>query len=51
MPKEPEATLQVLSEELEVSRERVRQIEARVKEKLKDFLIEHYGQAIEGLDF
>ncbi|RME59157.1 MAG: sigma-70 family RNA polymerase sigma factor, partial [Candidatus Dadabacteria bacterium] len=35
---EDKATLQVLSEQLGVSRERVRQIEEKIKDKLKDFL-------------
>jgi RNA polymerase sigma-32 factor len=48
---ESKATLHDLSEELGISKERVRQIEVRVKEKLKAFLLEHYGQAIEQLDF
>ena len=33
-------TLQEIGEEYQISRERVRQIEARVKKKLKAFLLE-----------
>jgi RNA polymerase sigma-32 factor len=47
---ESKSTLQDLSDELSISKERVRQIEVRVKEKLKAFLLEHYGQAIEELE-
>ncbi|RMG41948.1 MAG: hypothetical protein D6719_07470 [Candidatus Dadabacteria bacterium] len=46
---EEKATLQVLSEELGVSRERVRQIENRIREKLKNYLEERFGPSLSGL--
>lgn len=51
MISEDKATLQDLSEELGISRERVRQIENRTREKLKEFLIGKYGKGIENLQF
>lgn len=45
------ATLQELSDRFSVSKERIRQIEVRVMEKLKAFLLEHMGQTLEGRDF
>ena len=47
---EEKATLQDLAETLSLSRERVRQIETRVKEKLKAFLLERFGPSIELLE-
>lgn len=47
---EDKATLQDLSERLSLSRERVRQIENRLKEKLKNFLLDRYGSAIKDLE-
>ncbi len=44
---EEKATLQDLAEKLSLSRERVRQIENRVKEKLKKYLIERFGPSLE----
>lgn len=48
---EEKATLQEISEKVGVSRERVRQIENRLKEKLRDFLTEHLGNALESMEF
>ncbi len=42
-------TLQEIGEEYGISRERVRQIEARIKKKLKAFLVEEVGDIEEGL--
>lgn len=47
---EEKATLQDLSEKLSLSRERVRQIENRIKEKLKEFLVSKFGSAIENVE-
>jgi len=47
---EEKATLQDLAEKLSLSRERVRQIENRVKDKLRDFLIERFGPAVQSLE-
>lgn len=46
MVAEEKATLQDLSEKLSLSKERVRQIEVKIKEKLKDFLVEKLGDAV-----
>lgn len=46
---EEKATLQDLAERLDLSKERVRQIENRVKEKLKAFLVERLGSSLEGV--
>ena len=43
---EEKATLQELSEELSLSKERVRQIEVKIKDKLKEFLVEKLGDAV-----
>lgn len=48
---EDKATLQDISEKVGVSRERVRQIENRLKEKLKVFLTERLGSALETMEF
>ncbi|MCB0319443.1 MAG: RNA polymerase factor sigma-32 [Bdellovibrionales bacterium] len=48
---EDKATLQELSDELKISRERVRQIEARIKEKLRDFFEERMSASGESLEF
>lgn len=40
---EEKATLQDISEKLDISRERVRQIEARLRERLREFLVERMG--------
>lgn len=48
---EEKATLQELSEELGISRERVRQIENRTKEKLQEFFTERLEAYGEELDF
>ncbi|MCI5066070.1 RNA polymerase factor sigma-32 [bacterium] len=50
MLQEDKATLQELSEELGISRERVRQIENRTKEKLQKFFSEKLAAANEELD-
>ena len=47
---EEKVTLRELAEELKLSRERVRQLENRVRQKLKDYFIEHYGQSIDQLN-
>ncbi len=44
---EEKATLQELSERLSLSKERVRQVENKIKEKLKDFLLENYNSVVE----
>lgn len=46
MRSEQKATLQELSEKLSLSRERVRQIEVKIKEKLKEFLLEQLGDTM-----
>ncbi|MGI6524702.1 MAG: RNA polymerase factor sigma-32 [Bdellovibrionota bacterium] len=48
---EEKATLQDLSEKLSLSRERVRQIENRIKEKLKVFILERFGDNLEAFEF
>lgn len=48
---EEKVTLQVLADRLGVSRERIRQIEGRVKEKLRDFLIDKMGSIVDPIDF
>jgi len=48
---EEKATLQDLSEKLGLSRERIRQIENRIRTKLKDFLKKKFGATLEGIDF
>lgn len=48
---EEKATLQDVSEQLNVSRERVRQIENRIREKLKDFLLQKLGPSVETFEF
>jgi RNA polymerase sigma-32 factor len=45
MLNEEKATLQELATELSISAERVRQIENRLREKLKGFLLERFGSA------
>jgi RNA polymerase sigma-32 factor len=44
---EDKATLQDLSEELSVSRERIRQLENRIKDKFKEYFIEKLGTSID----
>ena len=39
-------TLNDIAEKLSLSRERVRQIEVRIKEKLKQFLIDRFGESV-----
>lgn len=46
---EDKATLQDVSEIIHVSRERVRQIENQVKDKLKEFLVKRLGASIEDI--
>ncbi len=48
---EDKATLQEISDQLSISRERVRQLENRIKEKLKEFLLEKLGPGIEQIEF
>jgi len=48
---EEKATLQEVSDQLSVSRERVRQIENRIREKLKEFLLEKLGPSVENMEF
>jgi RNA polymerase sigma-32 factor len=48
---EEKATLQEISDKLHVSRERVRQIENRIREKAKEFLKERLGSSIDSLEF
>lgn len=51
MLSEEKATLQDIAEKLSLSRERVRQLENRIRDKLKAFLVERYGPAIEQAEF
>ena len=46
---EQKATLHELAEEFSLSRERIRQIENRIKDRLKEFLIGKFGKSIEEL--
>ncbi|NMC63350.1 MAG: RNA polymerase factor sigma-32 [SAR324 cluster bacterium] len=46
---EEKATLHDLAERFSLSKERIRQLESRVKEKLKAFLIEKFGDRMEKL--
>jgi RNA polymerase sigma-32 factor len=48
---EDKATLEVVAEKLSLSKERVRQIENRVKEKLREFLLKKFGAVVENLEF
>ncbi|MCB0317302.1 MAG: RNA polymerase factor sigma-32 [Bdellovibrionales bacterium] len=48
---EDKATLQDLSDELSISKERVRQIEEKVKLKLKEFFEDKYGAIVESFEF
>ncbi|MEZ4753017.1 MAG: RNA polymerase factor sigma-32 [Bdellovibrionota bacterium] len=48
---EDKATLEALSLELSISKERVRQIENKIKEKLKEFFEDKYGAVLESFDF
>lgn len=48
---EDKETLQEVSDQLSISRERVRQIENRIREKLKAFLLERLGPSVESMDF
>jgi RNA polymerase sigma-32 factor len=47
MLNEEKATLQEVSDKISVSRERVRQIEGRLREKLKRFLAERLGSSVD----
>jgi RNA polymerase sigma-32 factor len=51
MINEEKQTLQELSDELSISKERVRQIENAVREKLRQFFLKEYGAAVEGMAF
>lgn len=48
---EEKATLQDIAEKLSLSRERIRQLENRIREKLKSYLIERFGSAIQSAEF
>ena len=48
---EEKATLQDIAEKLSLSRERIRQLENRIREKLKSYLIERFGSAIQNAEF
>jgi len=48
---EDKATLQEVADKLSLSKERIRQIEKRLQEKLKDFLSKKLGSLVESLDF
>lgn len=48
---EEKATLQDIAEKLSLSRERIRQLENRIREKLKGYLIERFGSAIQSAEF
>lgn len=47
---EEKATLHELSEQLSVSKERIRQIENKIKEKLKLFLLEKYSSLVDSFE-
>ena len=47
---EDKVTLQDMAEKLDLSRERIRQLENRIREKLKIFLEQKFGSAISGLE-
>jgi RNA polymerase sigma-32 factor len=51
MLSEEKATLQDIAEKLSLSRERIRQLENRLRDKLKTFLLERYGTALEQAEF
>jgi RNA polymerase sigma-32 factor len=51
MLNEEKATLQDLAEKLSLSRERIRQLETRIKEKLKEFLMEKFGPSLEHIEW
>ena len=48
---EEKVTLHDLAERFHLSKERIRQLENRLKERLKSFLIEKFGATIEHMDF
>lgn len=48
---EEKATLQELSDQLSLSRERVRQIENRIKERLKQFLLERWEDLVTAMEY
>lgn len=48
---EEKATLQDIAEKLSLSRERIRQLENRIREKLKSYLLERFGPAIQNTEF
>jgi RNA polymerase sigma-32 factor len=47
MVAEEPLTLQELGDQFKVSRERIRQLEARITGKLRDYLKEHLGDAVD----
>jgi RNA polymerase sigma-32 factor len=51
MVSEQKATLQDLAEKLSLSRERIRQIENKIKEKLKTFLEDQLGSQLDTIEF
>lgn len=51
MLSEEKATLQDIAEKLSLSRERIRQLENRIREKLKAYLLDRFGSAIENAEF
>lgn len=51
MLSEDKATLQDMSDQLHISKERVRQIENRLKDKLKEFMLSKLGSTIDQLEF
>lgn len=48
---EDKATLNDIAEQFSLSRERIRQLENRIKEKLKQFLVQKYGDSVLRIDF
>lgn len=46
---EEKETLQDLSEQLHLSRERIRQIESKIQEKLKEFLKRRFGESLDDI--
>jgi len=51
MLSEEKVTLQQIADKLSISGERVRQIENRLKEKLKSFFTEKFGSSVDKMDF
>ncbi len=48
---EDKVTLQDISEKLKISRERVRQLENKIRDKLKEFISEKFGSGLDTVEF